>query len=238
MKNGQNYARVLSLLLFSAGIVLSSLLVLGTAWADLEAKFYNFQQQGDEPIDVTCPVFLAQDEVGRVSVRVVSEADIPINPIVRAVFSNRGLFRLEETRLSLDPGEAEVVTWEVSADDVGMRYFVFVKVFIPPTAQFISREGTCGAMILPFSGVTGNQVFVASLIVSFLGMGIGAVVWNKSHKPLNGRNLELFRAMQFLTIVALAGAFLGYRGFWGAAGLMLVIIILVLAGIFYLVFAK
>lgn len=238
MKNGQNYARVLSLLLFSAGIVLSSLLVLGTAWADLEAKFYNFQQQGDEPIDVSCPVFLAQDEVGSVSVRVVSDADIPINPIVRAVFSNRGLFRLEETRLSLDPGEAEVVTWGVSADDVGMRYFVFVKVFIPPTAQFVSREGTCGTMILPFSGVTGTQVFMTALVVSFLGMGVGAIVWNKNHRPLNGRNLELFRAMQFLMVVALVGVFFGFEGFWGPAGLMLVVIILVLAGIFFLVFAK
>ncbi len=226
--------KVSGLILFVIGVVSGILLIVGLMWPDLEAMFYNFQKIGEQPLDVICPVFLAQDETGMVSIKVANESDKTIEPLVRATISSRGLFRFEESRLPIPPGETRRMTWAVSKADVDLRFFVLAKVFILPEYQFTSREGTCGTLLLPFSGIGGMQVFLIGLAVSLLGLAGGLWLWPAGIKPLIGRRLETLRAMQAVTLAIGIGIFFGYLGSWALAGLALIVTVLLLAAVIHL----
>ena len=234
MKETSNIFRILGLGLYTLGVVLGILLIVGMVWADMEATFYNFQKLGDQPLDVTCPVFLTQNEVGIVSIEASNSAEKTINPLVRATFSSRGLFRFEEIRMSIEPGETETLQWNISKDDVALRFFILAKVFILPEYQFSSREGTCGTMLLPFEKGTGMQFFLITLSLSLAGLIGGHLLWRLSNKPLIGRSLEKARAMQFLILIFGVGFLTGYGGNWAIGGFALIIIVIILAAIGYL----
>lgn len=234
MDNAPQNPKKSGLALFAVGVVFGLLLIVGLMWPDLEATFYNFQKIGELPLDVTCPVFLAQDETGTVSIAVANDSDKEIEPLVRITISNRGLFRFEEVRLAIPPGETRRMAWAVSEADVDLRFFVLAKVFILPEYQFESREGTCGTLLLPFSGIGGMQVFLIGSAVSLLGLVSGLLLWPAGIKPLFGRRLESLRAMQAITLAIAAGIFFGYLGSWALAGLALIVTVLLLAAVMVL----
>ncbi|GEM_PF-1291815 len=234
MSTPSKYQHKLGLALFAVGVVIGLLLTVGLLWPDLEATFYNFQKIGEQPLTVTCPVFLTQDETGVVSIKAANNAGKTIEPLVRITISNRGLFRFEEARLTIPAGETGTMEWTVSENDVDLRFFVLAKVFILPEYQFESREGTCGTMLLPFSGIGGMQVFLIGSAVSLLGLVGGLLLWPAGIKPLLGRRLETLRAMQAITLAIAAGIVFGYMGNWAVAGLALIVAVLLLAAVLYL----
>ena len=234
MKAQSNVSRSVGFALYAFGVVLGLALILGMVWPDMEATFYNFQKLGEQPLNVTCPVFLTQNEVGVVSIKASNSAEKTIHPLVRATFSNRGLFRFEEVRMSIEPGETKTLEWNISKEDVDLHFFVLAKIFILPEYQFSSREGTCGSLLLPFENGTGMGVFLVALGLSLAGLIGGYALWTSGIKPLVGRQLDKARSMWFMILVFGVGFITGYRGNWAIGGFAMIIIIIILAAIGYL----
>jgi hypothetical protein len=221
--------RFLSILLFSAGILLGLALAGSAAWADLEAKFYGFEKMGDQALSgLRCPVVMTASETGTVSVTLTDPTDKPLQLMARADISNPIQIRTERKTLSLAPGEKNQLSWAVTSDDVDLDFFIFVKVSTYPTAASPFRESTCGIVVVNLPSLTGNQVFAVTLAASLLSIAIGLVLWEVSSRPLQGRTLHITYAMRFLTVVILAQMLVSFRGWWVLGGIFLVVAVLVI----------
>jgi hypothetical protein len=221
--------RSLSILLFSAGVLLGVALAGSAAWADLEAKFYGFEKMGDKPLGgLRCPVVMTTSETRTISVTLTDPTDKPLQLMARADISNRIQIRTERKTLSLAPGEKNQLSWLVSSADIDLGFFIFAKVSTYPVAAFPFRESTCGIVVVNLPSLTGNQVFTFTLVASLLSIAIGLLLWEVSNRPLQGRTLHITYAMRFLTAVILAQMLISFSGWWVLGGILLVVAVLLI----------
>ena len=213
--NKKHLFRILGMGLFIVGVVLGMVLFGGAAWADLEATFYGFDQMGGGRLTtVNCPILLTTSDVGTVGATFKNPNDTPINFMVRADISNRGLFRSERSMLSLEGKQSKKVTWNVTSDDIDLRNFIFAQIANYPAQKVPFRQGTCGIMTIDLPQFTGKQVFVFAIIVILVGIAGGLIIWETYGLPLTGKFPDITRAMRTVGILVLLGMLVSFMGYW------------------------
>jgi hypothetical protein len=210
--------RILGGAVFFLGVIIGFALAVIPIWNRLEAVRYYFTGARYEPFNgLRCPVMIAPTEKGIVTAVFNNPADKEDNFLYKAEISGDVSTRQVEGQTAVSPHQTESVQLTVDTNDVDLLFFIFVKMTILPGALHRSQEAVCGIMIVNLLGLTGTQLSIAAFSLSFLGMAIGLVVWQKT-----GTNADqnIRRAVQALGLIVLLTMFAGLMGWW-IAGLAL-----------------
>lgn len=222
--------RLLALLLFAIGS-LSGLALFGAATiADLESVLYGFDRFGYKmTTSFLCPIFLGEDEIGIVRLKLTNPTHQTIRPNLVFQTSAFPLFREERQTLTLAAGETKTVTWTVSQADREYRRYIFAKIYTFASYPAPDLEQTCGIVLLDLPGLTGQQVTAGMVVMSLGGMGLGLLLWRFSG-PLAGREREVQTALLALASVVVLGMVSAFFAWW-PLGILLLALFLVLVGV-------
>jgi hypothetical protein len=188
MNGRKRIFRALGLALFWLGILLAVALASGGTMADLEATFYGFPWYTHERLPgFKCPVLMTRWETGTVSLTLKNPTDRTIPFLAHADISTPGPTREARTKVEVAPGEKQRVEWTVTSADVDLGYFIFVSGWTNPAYPYPTRQSMCGILVLNVPGLTGQQVFAGTLVVSVLSMVGGIYLWITGSRPLAGR---------------------------------------------------
>jgi hypothetical protein len=213
--NKKHLFRILGMGLFMIGVALGMVLFGGAAWADLEAAFYGFEQMGGGHLTtIDCPILMTTSDIGTIGATFKNPNDTPINFMVRADVSNRGLFRTERSMLSLEGNKSQKVTWNVTSDDIDLRNFIFAQIVNYPAQKVPFRQGTCGIMTIDLPQFTGKQVFAFAIIVILVGIVGGLIIWETYGFPLTGKLPDITQAMRTVGVFVLLGMLVSFLGYW------------------------
>lgn len=207
--------RILGICLFVVGVTLGMLLFGSAVWADLESSFYGFEEMGGGRLPgLDCPILMTTSDIQSVGATFKNPNDIPIDFMVRADFSNKGLFRIEREMLSLDANKSKKVEWQVSSEDIDMDYFIFAQVSNYPAQELPFRQSTCGIVVINLPQLSGKLVFSVTLIIILVGIVGGLAIWEASSRPTTGKIQDTTRAMKTLGILVLLGMLVSFMGSW------------------------
>lgn len=219
-------ARSLSIVLYFLGILLGFALAIAANWAEFEGVSYYYTGATYNAFHgLHCPVLMTRSETGIVTASFDNPSNRESEPYYEMEISGP-LPRRFEDQLSVAPHETKKVQWTVDAHDIDRGSFIFVKLDILPTADYPTREATCGILVLNTPGLTGEQILWLTLAASLLGMVIGLGLWENANAPLADQPMNLKHAMQTLAIIVLLAMLSGFMGWWGAGVILCALAIL------------
>jgi hypothetical protein len=231
MRSFRRLATALSFL----GVLIAMLVGVASAWADYEGLSYFSTGAAFEPFQgLHCPVLLSQAEVGIVSSAFGNPTAKTIEPYYEVEISGLTDSRQLEGHLVVGPGLSQDVKWTVDARDVDLGYFVLVKVDVLPVAGYRTREATCGILVVPLPGLTGNSAVFLIVIVSMLCMLVGFILPVVGVSAAEAARLDMEastpwrRLIQTLGIVSAMAMLSGLAGWWLPALLLFAISLLLL----------
>lgn len=229
MKNSA--LRALSILVFSLGVLIGMALFIAATWADVESVFYGFNSYGNELTNtMRCPYIITSDETGSITASFKNTSDQLIRPTVRFQASSFGAFRIETTRMQLEPGQTQVVEWTVSEENMVLDRFIFANFYTFASYPLEDVEQTCGIIMLDLPGISGSLVTYGAVALSLLAMAGGIALWYAANKPLRNRSTEVLRAFYTLASVVVLGL-VSIAFAWWPVGIILSALSLILVGV-------
>ncbi len=229
MKN--TFLRFLSIILFSVGTLVGMAFFVSATWGDVESAFYGFNQYGNETTtSMHCPILVTRTETATIRATFKNTAEKVYHPNVKFQVGRAGAFREETTHLSLEPGEETTVEWTVTAEDMALERFIFVKMSTFASYPLKDVEQTCGMLVLDLPGLSGGLVSSILVTTSLFGMGLGCLLWAAIHRPLKYRPLDALRAMISLAVAVTLGIVSALLAIW-LAGVLLTALALILTGV-------
>jgi hypothetical protein len=215
MKTSAKIVSILGILIFIIGVVMGMFFYVSAAWADIESVFYGFARYSNRPMTaMKCPVFITDAETGVVQAVIDNTVDTQIRPTIRFEVSNRGLMVPQTERITLQAGETQRLSYDLSPDNQVMGNFVFAKLVFYSAYPLPDREQTCGIRVLELGHFTGLEVSIFLTVGSVIFMLIGILLWAITHKSPHGHSLDLLRSMSVLTIVVAVGIVSGLVASW------------------------
>lgn len=214
-------------IIFTFAIVLGILLVLASAWPDMEAMVYGFERFTEDPLKgLACPVLMTTRDRETVTVRLHNPDDKVMNRQLEAQISSRLTLVFDEQWVELQPDETKTIAWEIGEENIDLKRFIFVSVRAFPSQSLPLVESTCGVLVLdlPFAG--GVVLFYVALGLTVLGIGFGLWLWTRHTDLSEPAAVSQSRFMRFLVgviVVGVAGSLLGY---WIIGLLSLVVMLL------------
>jgi hypothetical protein len=219
----------ISVILFSVGVLLGVILMGVTVWADLEATLFNPQARQYQPFrSLRCPIIITPEETGIIRARFKNTLDREIDFFIRAHISHGYVTLRREviTELALAPGETERVEWEINAEDAAFERLVLFRMTARGAYPLPNRQGTCGVLLVETSSLRGNQI-VAILLAGSLVLTLGGGgLWFATHREMLELQMQLSRAMGFLTVSTILGIIVSLMGWWVFGAFFLVVILL------------
>ena len=227
-----NFQRVLALTIFGLGALIGAIFFGLATWGDLEASLFSSGVTGDENLStMTCPIMITTSETGQVKAVIENSLDRTVHTAVRSDISMGLLtFKREDTQqLTLEPGEKQTVSWEVTSEDAVWNRVILARLYEYANYPEKAKGGSCGILLVDLPLVKGAQIVVISIILSVLGIISGLTIWERAHRPLKGRARDIMRAMVVLGVIVAAGILSALLGSW-FFGLMALILALILTG--------
>lgn len=221
--------RISGTVLFALGLFLTAGLTLIATWPDLEADFYGFTTLSEKRLGgVTCPVIMTADERPLISARVTNETAHKANFSLRVDVSGFMETRREQQRIPIEPGETQIVSWPLSAQDAVFNNFVLAAVYRNAVYPMPLAQATCGVYLLNMHGVPGGTVYWTLFAFGLLALTAGLFLLEpRSDDPAPGRANTVL-ARRALALAAVIGLYVSYRGWWILGVLSLVVIVLIL----------
>lgn len=232
MVSQKKIIRLLSVLVFSAGVLMGLALSAGAVWGDLEATLFGVSITADASLKtLKCPVMMTTTESGTVAATFSNPTDRQISPRIQTHISHGyvTLKRTIRTRVRLAPGETQQLEWTVASDDAAYGYLILVKVLALGQYPLPSRQGSCGILVINLPSFTGKQIIAFSFATGLLSMVLGAALWVASSQPLSKRGRAAARAMYCIATTVLAAMLFALLGWWVLGGVLLVIAVLLVA---------
>lgn len=218
--------RILSYTIFFLGTILGFALAVTLIWSRMEAVNYYFSGIKYEPFNgLRCPAIIAPSETGIVTVVFENPRDRDDNFFYRVEISGDVFTRQIEDQILVPARQTRSIRLNVDANDVDLRFFIFVKMSILPAASRPAQEAVCGILVVDMLGLPGAQVSTTAVLLSFLGMAIGLGL---SHRTNSGADQNMVRAMQLLGFLVLLTMLAGAMGWWLLGIAMAVITILLM----------
>jgi hypothetical protein len=217
--------RILGIFLFTAGLLLGTLLTAALTWASLEATFYGFQRlPGDSFDGLTCPALMTPHETGTILVEIRNSSNKIIDPIIRIDVSTRGVPDSQQALLTLQPGEAGKFERTITAENIDLRTFIFAKAYRYPAYPLPNAEATCGIFVLDLPILNGKQLFYLWLVLSLVLVPSGLWMWSSSLRPESAG--RMINAAKMLAVLVLFGLLVSIKGVWMMGLLSLAVILL------------
>jgi hypothetical protein len=227
--------RILSTVLYLAGLVIGVTFLGLFVWANIEATLFDPALTGDEALrTLQCPMIITEDEVASIRVTINNPLDREIERIVRMHISEGMITmkRQENQRVSLSPGETMTLEWTAYPEDAAFDRLILVRGYIFRTAPLPARSGSCGIVVVNVPGMTGNQISVLAAVGGFLFMGIGSFLWVRSNQiGRQGKERHLAQGMVWLFGLITIGIILAFFSLWQLAFLFLFITVVLMLGL-------
>ena len=214
--------RTFGLVLYMLGALVGFLLLTMSVWGDVEASTFGAALKSDESLNtLSCPVFIAKDEVGVISAVIENGTDRDASPMVRSRITSGFVTLVDEQNLTVDipAGGAQEITWNVSMDNAAYGRLILARFYQFSNFSIPSRQGFCGIVVLPFTGVTGQQVFVGGFVLSMLLVAAGISLFTPKNilrvDNMNAQNKRLrsiIRSFIFLGTYFLVATLLSLTG--------------------------
>ncbi|MEI7844727.1 MAG: hypothetical protein WCK35_02885 [Chloroflexota bacterium] len=223
MENRSSHKRVIGILIFAIGILLSAGLTAVLTWANFEAEFYGFHRfTSDRLSGLTCPLVLTLSETGTIQIDIFNSTGKTIDPIIRIDTSTHGAADTLQIPLHLLPGQSEHLKHTINADNVDLGNFIFVKVYRYPSYPLPAAESTCGTMILDLPFLNGAQIYLLWLTLCLSAFPLGIWLWSPREDE------RIFNAAKAAALFALSGLLLSVQVGW-ALGLFCLILTILLS---------
>jgi hypothetical protein len=209
-------------LIFAVGILAGLGLSGWFAWGGVEASLF-VASTGDTTLKLACPLMLTASEKGIVSADFGNPTDEEIFPTVRFDVRRGDQVREVSTVLDQMPGQGKKLQWEVSSADNTYGVFIMVNVYESRQRNFLSRQGSCGILLLPFSRLPGKTA-ITLLYLFIMGMIVaGGVLWMLNNPNLTGKRRSLRSASTALASAVVAGVLFILLRLWVATGLLFLV---------------
>ncbi len=193
---------------YLAGLALGITLAALSSWADLEANFYGFSRQSKTPFQgLSCPVMMTRGETRSVAITFTNTSGQTIKPNIRTEISTRITPETTLDFAELAPGESITIQKTISAKNIDLERFIFVKALVYSVYPMSDTENTCGVYVLPGNG-SGAVILAILTGLSLLMNGAGLYFLHKSNLP--ARKTSPFLFLSALLVFALIFAFLGW----------------------------
>ena len=227
-----NSRRRLGVALYALGILLIIALAATAVVGDMEASLFDAAIRPEETLrSMRCPVLITRDQVGRVSARFENTGQRPVARAIRVHISQGfvTLFREEDVKLPLQPGERQRLAWEVTADDAAFgSSLILTRISTLRQAPMPSQSNACGIFVVDLPWIGGTLATAAWLTLGLLGIGAGGWLWLRASRPLTARRRSAGNAMLAVAITTLAALAAGLAGFWVFGVALLAILVLLL----------
>ncbi len=222
------------------GALLAFGLLALSVWGDLEASSFDRALRSDERLrTMRCPVLITEDETGTISARFTNTTDRDVNPTVRARWTEGSVLLIMEQRekIEIPVGESTTYEFEITAEDAAYNALIMASFYQMRNLSLPSRSASCGVVVLPISGPTGQQVFMFTFGTGFLLMAAGLLLLMPKEKlALTGLSPEATRtryrlkSLLFLGSYFLISVLLSLIGNWLLSiGLMVLAVVSILA---------
>lgn len=237
MNTRKKTAYILGIILYVTGLVLGLFIAGSYFMADIEAAFYGFDELSNGRFStLRCPAALNRDETGTVRMTLTNSLDRPINPVIRTDISTPILVESNRIQPSLEPGQSQVLEWQVDKDNIDLGNFIFVKIFIFPEYPLPLREATCGILVIDLPFLTGSQWINLGMVFSIACLGIGLLLIQRNNNLPENRSRERIYALLALAVMLAFSMLLGLTGWWVLGGMFLVVCILIMIALLIILF--
>lgn len=227
--------RTAGVALYALGILLTIALAATAVLGDMEASLFDAAIRPEETLrSMRCPVLITRDEVGQVTARFENTGQRPVERAIRVHISQGfvTLFREEDVKLPLQPGERQRQAWQVTADDAAFgSSLILARISTLRQAPMPSQSNACGIFVVDLPWVSGGLVTAAWLALGLVGIGVGGWLWLRASRPMTARRRSAGNAMLAVAITTLAALVAGLAGLWVFGILLLAILILLLIAI-------
>lgn len=220
---------IFSFSVFVAGVLAGMVLFGLSTWASVEAVFYGFDtMSGKNQSSLNCPLFVTPSDDAVVTMKIKNPNDRKVQATIRADISNVGQFRTYTERITVEPHQTRVMSWQVTPEDVVLGRFIFLKAYQYGAYPLPTAEMTCGMFFVNAGGLGGMQLFWSLLAANLVLMAAGLLLWRRANPDPIGWLLNLERAMKTMAGIVIAGIVTALSGWWIGGLLLLAICILMI----------
>lgn len=234
--------RAPGLILYLAGAVLAFTLLTLSVWGEVEASTFGAAQRSDERLrTLNCPVLITRDEIGVISAVFENPSEKDANPLVRSTIT-MGFVTLvdqQNQRVSIPAGGSQELTWEVTRENAAYNSLILARFYQLRNFGVPSRQEACGIVVLPISGLTGQQVFIGAFTASIVLMAVGLMLYTPkgvlTYDLQNARHQRLravIRSFIFLGAYFLVAVLVSLLGNWLLSIILMVFAIVSTIGVF------
>lgn len=218
---------ILSRTLFFLGVATGFILSVIIIWNNIESTDYYFiGVKYPRFKGLRCPVMIAPTEKGIVTTVFNNPTNEEDRFFYRAEVSGKAFSKRKiEDQIAVPPHEAKLFRFTVDTHDVDLLFFILVKITIFPNSVHSAQESTCGIMVANILGLTGHQVSMAALFLSFSGIAVGLGLWQQSSLK---SDRDMWRVAQTLGFVVLLTLLTAYLGWWAVAIALTVVSVLLM----------
>lgn len=231
MKTKRKTINVVSLLMFGVGVLMGTVLLGLAVWGDLEASMFDSSIRADGKLkSLNCPVMITTGELGKVSANLTNTHVRSVERRLRVHVSSgfATLMREELSRVPLEPGKSQKLSWDVSPEDAAFGNVILVRVFMFRSTPLTSEGGSCGILVVDLPQFTGQQIVTFTTITSFITIVGGAVLWTLNNRPIRGKKEQnIVRLFIMLGTAVIVGAIIGFLGLW-IPGIAVIAVILLM----------
>jgi hypothetical protein len=235
-------ARTAGLILYLLGAATAFALLALTVWGDFEANSFDAALLTEEQLrTLDCPVFITQDETAEITARIENPTDREVMPRVRARYTLGFVTLVDEKleQLTIPPGGTGELSFQISAENAAYRRLILARVYQFQNLSLPSRQASCGVVLLPISGPTGDQAYLAMFIGSLALMATGLLLQNPFDRRLGlmvdnegRRRRSMLRSYAFLGVYFLAGALVALIGNWLVGAILVIFAVVSIIGVF------
>lgn len=223
--NAGRFGRLVAPTMFFVGLLCLAGMAFATSWPDMEASAFDSATSlsADAKLrSLRCPWAIAADEVGSVGVDFANPTERATSFLVRSRIT-RGFVtyvRQDSQQLTLDPHESRTIEWPITADDAAYGRVVMARVLATRSAAQPAREGACGVLVIGVTGVRGQWVVWAGVLLGAAMATAGAALWYRRRRPLRPRDRTIATRAGLLTTLVTASLLAGMLGWWPASHLL------------------
>jgi len=232
MKTSSSTLRILGALIFTLGVLSSTLLTTGLTWAGLEATLYGFERYTNDHFDgLSCPLLMTRSETGVIHVAVNNPSDKVITPIMTIDLSSPALPDTEQVQVTVPPGQTRQLEWTVSRENIDFGSFIFAKANRSASYPVGTAEALCGILVLDVPSLSGIQILSMWLALGLLCTPLGLWLLNSGME----RHGSLPGVLQALAVAALGGLLVSLPSLWVLGVLFLTVTVLLAVGLLHFI---
>jgi hypothetical protein len=224
---------ILSLVIFTLGVLISMYFVVMAAWAGLEAFGFANELGADKSLSgLSCPLILTSNETGTIKATVHNPLERQIHARIRASISEGvvSLARQEASLILLRPDESQQVEWTVHPEDAVYHRVVLVRVYQFRNYPVPSRSSTCGVLVYDIPWLKGAYLLILILLVGAGLMALGIFLWRRENTEPDRKIKSFSNAITFLGGVIALGMLASLAHAWLLTAAFVLVSVLMIAG--------